>query len=216
MACKCHPGLSGSLAMPTYGAGSPLAVADLLSEQQYRTQRLRRHLRYLHGWGVVCGLHVVAGRNPRLPWDICVCPGYAISPCGDEILVPQQVCIDVADSLWSAPSRRTPPLTYVVIRYVAREWQMRPKPSSVCGCSCACEDSRYLFARLADSFAIDMLWTPLNIPTVLYDLCSGTTPACPVCPDTCDVVLASIALPPSPDQQITDGEIDNTIRRRLF
>src|SRR5262245_29859665 len=92
---KLPLGPPDALKRPQYEIGNYLAAADLLTEQRYRLQRLRRHNRYLHGWGVVCGLHVVPARDSTRPWALWVCPGYAISCCGDEIEVPTPAMIDV-------------------------------------------------------------------------------------------------------------------------
>ena len=37
-----------------------LTVADMTTDQNYFLEKLRRHNRFLHGWGVVCGLEVIA------------------------------------------------------------------------------------------------------------------------------------------------------------
>ena len=79
------PTLVGALQRPRYAAGSSLAAHDLRTEQRYRLQRLRRHHRYLHGWGVICGLLVVPAGDPRRPWAVQVCPGVCHwSLCGRD------------------------------------------------------------------------------------------------------------------------------------
>ncbi|MGH8554138.1 MAG: hypothetical protein ACREUD_00945, partial [Gammaproteobacteria bacterium] len=86
---------------PRYEPGSYLSAKDLLTEQRYRLQRLRQHNRYLHGWGVVCGLQVVPAHEPGRPWGVRVCPGYAIGCCGEEIEVGSSTVVDIRDSLWN-------------------------------------------------------------------------------------------------------------------
>src|SRR6266852_4541246 len=90
-------GPAGALERPLYQEGNYLAHLDLCAEQRYLLQRLRRHNRYLHGWGLVCGLNVVPGRDVRLPWQILVCPGYAIGPYGDEIKVDHALPVNISD-----------------------------------------------------------------------------------------------------------------------
>src|SRR5262245_38618945 len=97
-------GPAGALKRPRFEVGDHLTASDLATERAYREWRLRRHNRHLHGWGVVCGLWVVPARDTSRPWGVFVCPGYALGPYGDEILVPDAWLIDVRDSLWSRPS----------------------------------------------------------------------------------------------------------------
>src|SRR5262245_36447921 len=89
---------------PLLEADERLTADPLRGEQEHRRQRLRRHLRLLHGWGVVCGLRVVPAGDPDHPWAVVVCPGYAIGPHGDEILVERAVSVDVHESAWKAPA----------------------------------------------------------------------------------------------------------------
>ena len=44
----------------------------------------------MHGWGIVAGLDVALGRRSR---DIEVSPGLAIDCAGNEIVVPEAVCL---------------------------------------------------------------------------------------------------------------------------
>lgn len=64
-------------------AGQLLSVADLEQEQDYLLARLRRHNRFLHGWGIVAGLTVSADGNTR----ITVEPGLAIDCAGNELVL---------------------------------------------------------------------------------------------------------------------------------
>ncbi len=69
---------------PRYFAGQLLTEAELNTEQGYVRAKNRLHNRYLHGWGVVCGLEVVCHDCPG--W-VTVKPGYAIDPCGEDIVL---------------------------------------------------------------------------------------------------------------------------------
>ena len=53
-------------------SGQLLSAGDLQAEQDYVRDRLRRHNRWPHGWGVVGGLAVSVGRE-----GIVVKPGLA-------------------------------------------------------------------------------------------------------------------------------------------
>ena len=67
-----------------YFTGQLLGEADLAQEQLYFREKLRRHNRMLHGWGIVSGLDVRAGPADG---ELTVEPGYALDRYGDEIVV---------------------------------------------------------------------------------------------------------------------------------
>jgi len=69
---------------PRYFHGQLLTAKDFADEQDYFREKQRRHNRLLHGWGVVCGLSVTPAAEGCA---VVVSPGYALDPCGDEILV---------------------------------------------------------------------------------------------------------------------------------
>src|SRR5690348_15337026 len=69
---------------PRYFAGQLLSDKELTSEQAYTLLKNRLHNRYLHGWGVVCGLQVACSDCAGF---ISLKPGYAIDPCGNDIIV---------------------------------------------------------------------------------------------------------------------------------
>jgi len=143
-----------------YFTGQLLDEADLSEEQRYFREKLRRHNRMLHGWGIVSGLAVRSG-----PADsaLTVEPGYAIDGYGDEIFVWDTVIVDLLteddDGNAVAPcpqpddherkrvrKRRSPkrPL-YLAIRYA--ECASRPVPVG--------ESVEY--SRTRESFAVKLL-----------------------------------------------------------
>jgi hypothetical protein len=65
-------------------AGQLLSEADLNNEQSYWMAKSRLHNRYLHGWGIVCGLQVTCSDCDG--W-VNINPGYALDPCGNDIIV---------------------------------------------------------------------------------------------------------------------------------
>lgn len=96
------------LERPRYFPRQLITPDELTLEADYFRDRLRRHNRYLHGWGVVCGalVCVVPARSsthtpdPRRPdsgdgadgratepWVVCVEPGFVLGPFGDEIVI---------------------------------------------------------------------------------------------------------------------------------
>lgn len=112
----------GVLERPRYFPRQLMTPDELTLEQQYFRDKLRRHNRLLHGWGVVCGAivcrlvrpdsngkngHGAAAPQPCPPvedescldpWIVTVSPGYILGPCGDEILIDCPVKVDVRKS----------------------------------------------------------------------------------------------------------------------
>ena len=77
---------------PLFATGQTLSAADLTALQSYVAGKNRLHNRFLHGWGVVCGLEVVCD---DCEGSVTIRPGYAIDPCGADIVVGQPVRFDV-------------------------------------------------------------------------------------------------------------------------
>jgi hypothetical protein len=140
--------------------GQLLDEADLTQEQQYFREKLRRHNRMLHGWGIVSGLGVRPGSAAS---ELTVEPGYALDGYGDEIVVAETVTVDLlsedGDGNAVAPcprpddhqgkrlrKKRSPerPL-YLAIRYA--ECASRPVPVG---------DS-VEYSRTRESFALKLL-----------------------------------------------------------
>jgi hypothetical protein len=108
----------GVLERPRYFARQLMTPEELILEQDYFRDKLRRHNRLLHGWGVVCGAivcrTVLPGGNgnarvggnglpcPQVkdpscyaPWGVTVSPGYILGPYGDEIVIDCEIKVDV-------------------------------------------------------------------------------------------------------------------------
>ena len=129
-----------------------LSADDMIADQYYFREKIRRHNRFLHGWGVVCGLQVAPDPTRGIPWRVRIDPGYAIDGNGDDILVDEPVYLDVAQC---GPGARTDPCepdrmrgggaagresVYVTIKYA--ECVARPVRAMPAGCACeevACE-----------------------------------------------------------------------------
>lgn len=77
-------------------AGQLLSEADLNNEQSYWLAKQRLHNRYLMGWGVVCGMQVVCAECAG--W-VTVNPGYAIDPCGNDVIVCQAQNFNVLQAI---------------------------------------------------------------------------------------------------------------------
>ena len=184
---------------PHYTTGGLLLARDLRDEQDYRLERVRRHNRFAHGWGVVCGLQVVPASNRTRPWAVRVCPGYAIDPCGNEIEVPASVAADIHDYLWSRPDTNGVPsrVAFVAVRYSEHEPPGGPGASS-CGCGCAGKPGETEAERVGDGFVIDILWQPPIFRAQTVDLCRPNLAPCPLPLNSPYVFLAEVHLPAAP------------------
>lgn len=140
---------AGQLLRPRYFPRQVVTAADLTADQQYLIQRLKRHNRYLHGCGVVCGLEVLP--NPELEggFSVTVTAGYALSPQGDEIYVPNQqtVMLDcVEDPRGDCTNLEAVPAgqyAYLAVRYIERDVQPVPALPERCAPVTTCEYSRF-------------------------------------------------------------------------
>lgn len=81
---------------PRFFAGQLLTEAELNGEQAYVLAKNRLHNRYLHGWGVVCGLEVVCHDCDGF---VRVRSGYAIDPCGNDVIVCSDTDLDVLGAI---------------------------------------------------------------------------------------------------------------------
>jgi hypothetical protein len=79
------------LCRPRFFAGQLLTDEDLNRLDHYIVAKNKLHNRYLFGWGVVCGLDVVCHPCNM----VAVRPGYALSPCGEDIIVCEETVVDV-------------------------------------------------------------------------------------------------------------------------
>lgn len=144
-----------------------LTADDLTAEQDYLREKRRRHQRFLHGWGVVCGCDVRPAGGDS--WSVSIAPGYAVSPLGDEIWIDRRVDLDLRLGVRDAPCTVAPPCPpdtrtvadpaddafplYVAARYA--ECYARPVTAAPAGCNC--DDSGCEYSRVRDSFEIKVL-----------------------------------------------------------
>ena len=84
------------LCRPRFFAGQLLTDEDLQRLDHYITAKNKLHNRYLIGWGVACGLEVVCN---ACDGTVTVRPGYALSPCGDDIVVCADAPVDVCSMI---------------------------------------------------------------------------------------------------------------------
>ena len=100
-----------------YFTGQVLGVADFETEQRFLIEGLRRRNRWLHGWGVVGGLHLSLG-----PKEIVVAPGFAIDCLGNEIEVDEP-------SRWPLPGARAGKACYLTLTFAERAVDPVPAPA---------------------------------------------------------------------------------------
>jgi hypothetical protein len=93
--CQPCPDCGGleCLCRPRFFAGQLLSEQDLNRLDHYMVEKHKLHNRHLHGSGVVCGLEVKCA--PCTSGHVTVTPGYALSPCGEDIVVCRQDSVDI-------------------------------------------------------------------------------------------------------------------------
>jgi hypothetical protein len=192
-----------------------LGADDMNAEQHYFREKLRRHNRFLHGWGVVCGCEVRPAPTQDKPYQVLICPGYVVTPQGDEIMIGCQALFDLATCMVSSDdpcafSRPCPPVTttlpqrtrlYLTVCY--KECDVRPVRVAPVGCSC--DDVACDYSRIRDAYEFACLDAPPGCgcgskqPYNCEELCRGGIFPCPAC--TCNecVCLATITI--RPDQK---------------
>jgi hypothetical protein len=189
---------------PLYIASKLLAARDLNDEQADLLRHVRRHDRFAHGYGIVCGLRIYAAPDRLHPWTVGVCPGYAIDPCGDEIEVPCQVLVDVRDFFWSRPyingagSREA---------FVGLRFSGTGAEADSSACTCGCTSSHEASTRIEDGYAVEILWSSAERGVPEIDLCKPGPVACPNRPAGRHVMLAKIHLPLLETTFLTDVDI---------
>src|SRR4029079_10537628 len=104
--CPACGGLE-CLCRPRFFAGQLLTEDDLNRLDKYVVAKNRLHNRHLFGSGVVCGLEVVcATGDPAGSGTVSVKPGYALSPCGNDIVVCKPASVNVCDLINRCRTRR--------------------------------------------------------------------------------------------------------------
>ncbi|XXT18838.1 hypothetical protein WME94_52285 [Sorangium sp. So ce429] len=152
---------------PRYYPRQLITADDLTLEQDYVRDKLRRHNRMLHGWGVVAGAKLAVPNKPK-PWMILVKSGYILGPYGDEIWIERDVCLDVRTRCFSAefsedpcdpcaddPSQQDLPegTLHIAVRYQ----ELKSRPVRVQPVGCGCDDSPCEYSRWRDGYEICVL-----------------------------------------------------------
>jgi hypothetical protein len=211
--CSCPDNTCDSsiAELPRYYPRQLITPDDLTLEQKYFRDRMRRHNRLLHGWGVVCGALVCpvpspAGSDPSIsfvPWQVQVQTGYILGPYGDEIILdcPRTVdlrtggvtgvtgdpCVEPVDPWCSQVF--TPPAAstlYIAVKY--RQCMTRPVRVQPVGCGCS--DTSCEYSRWHDGYEI------------------GVLQQCPPCTDSANKPTAGYGSHGKPDfELLAQGDI---------
>ena len=103
--CPACGGLE-CLCRPRFFAGQLLTDEDLNRLERYIVDKNRLHNRYLVGWGVACGLEVVCDTCDSD--HVIVRTGYALSPCGDDIIVCRDHSVNICELIAQCRTQRDP------------------------------------------------------------------------------------------------------------
>jgi hypothetical protein len=186
---------------------------DLTQDQVYFREKMRRHNRLLHGWGIVCG--ALVSKDAGSKGVAIVSPGYVLGPYGDEIMIGQENRIDVTkqDSVgsldcgdgdvWCGDAPRIADNTpaYLAVRYVERP----TRPVRVPGHGCGCDDSDCEYSRTRDCYELKVLtelpafyrikWASEALLWKASWSCSGIARrTCPPCPSDPWVILCDLTV----------------------
>jgi len=161
---ECSEARLGQLERVKFFPRMLLTAEDMVAESEYHREKLKRHNRFLHGTGIVCGLDVTPAPAPNPSTAIQVGSGYALSPCGDEIFVGEPVIIDLKNC---GPGATTDPCEPSIIRggngvgatitVGIKFADCLAKPVRAMPAGCACEDEDCEYSRIRDSFQISCL-----------------------------------------------------------
>src|SRR5690349_20994352 len=215
-----------------------ITADDMRAEQEYFREKMRRHNRYLHGWGVACGCEVVPGSDDH-PWKVKISSGYVITPRGNEILITDGLTFDLAGDwrqiydpcIQPSPclpinqviSKSETKTVYLAVCYI----ECDTRPVRIHPAGCGCDDSSCEYSRIREGFELVLLD---ELPDSYKDADENDAkwakwadsdpsitalPACSTSDDDC-VVLASITLPDSKNTNIIDKNISYDERRVLF
>lgn len=184
---------------------------DLTQDQIYFRDKHRRHNRMLHGWGVVCGARVKAGKERC---QVVVEHGYILGPYGDEIVIPEDITFDVCKedpdgNVFSAcgePSdpwcrdvraeRRPNQVYYLAVRYD----ECRTRPVTAHAAACGCSEPGCEYSRIRDSFSLKVLselpnsHRDMQPPNLSQAFRCTQGRSCPPCPEEPWVILADLTL----------------------
>jgi hypothetical protein len=206
-----------------YFAGQMLTERDFSQEQEYHQSKTKQHNRYLHGFGVVCGLRVVPFESGK-PGYVIVEPGLALDPWGREIVVPEPVEFEFGE-YFNGDEKAL----FIVLEYQEYPTEMVPSLRE------PAEESESEPSRILESFKLSARHEPpetaYRVSSKLSELlakaireklkaeqlhallCEHVSQPCMSCDPDPAVILAQVQIPTQ--GAITVADIDNCSYRHL-
>lgn len=207
-----------------------ITADDLTQDQIYHREKRRMHNRLLHGWGIVCGLDVTATPTADKPMNITVSAGFALAASGDEIYVPSDVVLDLAQCV-AGPEQGdcSRPCSPVIVGHVdaanpfylgIKYAECQSRPVRVAQIDCGCDDMACEYSRIRDGFEIRCLekLPESHNPETVQDLCEivkNKSVPCPSAPQDAWIVLAKIKIKAPSSRALTANDIGSDDRRIL-
>jgi len=206
--CVSTTAKSNIVERPRYYPRQLITADDLTLEQNYQRDKLRRHNRMLHGWGVVCGAKL-AIPDKQDPYKVLISGGYILGPIGDEIWIERDICFDLRIRCLPVDEVEDPcdpcndglaqqPLAEGTVHVAIRYQEIKSRPVRVQPVGCGCDDSPCEYSRVRDGYELCVLdecpSSHTEAPPQLSDLTSGQLPDCPPRPTDPWVVLAAVTV----------------------
>jgi hypothetical protein len=162
--CACGT-LPAEFVRVRYYFGQRLGVMELSDQFFYHAGKMAFHNLRLHGFGVLCGLRAEKQKPAAgtLSTVLRVTRGAALDPCGREIVVAVDQCIDVA--AWFAKNRARPALagwtagTTQTLRLAIRFRECPTDPSPAPRDPCGCDNNGCEFGRVREGFELGLFAT---------------------------------------------------------
>lgn len=162
--CACGT-LPAEFVRVRYYFGQRLGVMELSDQFFYHAGKMAFHNARLHGFGVLCGLRGEKQKPPAgtASTVLRVTSGAALDPCGREIVVGVDQCIDVA--AWFARNRTRPVLagwtagTRQILRVAIRYRECPSDPSPAPRDPCGCDNNGCEFGRVREGFELGLFTT---------------------------------------------------------
>jgi DNA-binding beta-propeller fold protein YncE len=162
----CLPCEAESYTRNHYFTGKLMVERDFTDEQRYFREKIRLHHQRMHGSGVVCGLKILAHKEPCDNRYVILQPGSAVDCCGQDILVAEQDVIDLfafpafqdlikeAQEVAAENPDATPPSHTLQLCISYKECPTEDIP--VLYDECGCDDTQCAPNRILETYAIDL------------------------------------------------------------